>query len=113
MHVYIYRKFGKELKFDKYEAWAGRGLSSDRICYKESIIPDSINICDIGNVLDGKVILTDRDDKKASDIFADYYSREIERLQGEIIKLQAKQKTNKVSWFREGIGTLEEMNVDF
>lgn len=113
MYVYIYRKFGNELIFDKHEAWAGKGLSSDRIRYKESIIPDSINVCDIGKVLDGKVILIDRDDKKASDIFVDYYSKEIEKLQNEIIKLQNKQRTDKVSWFREGIGVLEETNVNF
>ena len=113
MHIYIYRKFGNELKFDKHEAWAGKGVNSDIIRYKKNIIPDSINACDLGKVLNGKVILLNRDDKKASNIFADYYSKEIEKLQNEIIKLQTKQRTDKVSWFREGIGVLEETNVSF
>lgn len=110
MHVYIYRKLGNELRFDKHKAWAG---NSDIIRYKKNIIPDSINACDLGKVLNGEVILLNRDDKKASNIFADYYSKEIKKLQNEIIKFQIKQRTDKVSWFREGIGVLEETNVNF
>ena len=107
-----------ELYYDVYEgAYGGENNSSIYYELKDENyygFKNRMNSCDIGKVLDNNtVILIGRDDKKASNIFSAYYSKQIEELQSEIIKLQAKQKTNKVSWFRNGVGYLEEKEVDF
>lgn len=118
IELYIYHKVNTELYFDVYEGFYG-GKNNSSIYYglkDENYygFKNSMNSCDIGKVLDNNtVILIGRDDKKASDIFATYYSKQIEKLQDEITKLQTKQKTNKVSWFRNGVGYFEEKEVDF
>lgn len=118
IELYIYNKVNTELYYDVYEgAYGGKNNSSIYYGLKDENyygFKNRMNSCDIGKVLDNNtVILIGRDDKKASNIFSAYYSKQIEELQSEIIKLQAKQKTNKVSWFRNGVGYLEEKEVDF
>lgn len=118
IEIYVYNKVNNELHFDIYEgSYGGRNNSSIYYGLKDENyygFKNRINACDINKVLDNnKVILIGRDDKKASEIFAAYCSKQIEKLQDEIVKLQAKQRTNKVSWFRNGVGYLEEEEVDF
>lgn len=118
IELYIYQKVNTELYFDVYEgSYGGKNNSSIYYGLKNENyygFKNRMNSCDIGKVLDNNtIILIGRDDKKASDIFSAFYSKQIEELQSEIIKLQAKQKTNKISWFRNGVGYLEETEVDF
>lgn len=118
IELYIYNKVNTELYFDVYEgSYGGENNSSIYYGLKDENyygFKNRMNSCDIGKVLyDNTIILIGRDDKKASDIFATYYSKQIEKLQDEITKLQTKQKTNKVSWFRNGVGCFEEKEVDF
>ena len=102
IELYIYNKVNTELYFDVYEgSYGGENNSSIYYGLKDENyygFKNRMNSCDIGKVLyDNTIILVGRDDK----------------LQDEITKLQTKQKTNKVSWFRNGVGCFEEKEVDF
>jgi hypothetical protein len=124
MDLYIYYKNGNKLCFDKYEIQTfNNGLNNSSIYYyvdKGNHYKDIYRIAcnDIGKVIkeDNTVALIGRDDKKASDIFADYYSKQIEKLQKQIDELQNKKNTNKVLWVKctkNGYECLEEIEVNF
>lgn len=116
IELYVYKKANDKLFFDVYEGSYSGNNSSIYYSLKDEKYGSSkkINCCEIGKVMNNStVVLIGRDDKRASDIFVNYYSQQIEKLQNEIVKLQAKQKTNKVLWFRNGAGCFEETEVDF
>lgn len=112
MDLYIYYKIDNDLYFDKYEIACS---NSDSLYYESNINNNRYRMeyKNIGKVMkDNTVALIGRDDKKASDIFAADYTKQIEDLQQEIAEFENKKPTNKVFWFRNGYGVFEETDFD-
>ena len=112
MDLYIYYKIDNDLYFDEYEIACS---NSDSLYYESNINNNRYRMeyKNIGKVMkDNTVALIGRDDKKASDIFAADYTKQIEDLQQEIAEFENKKPTNKVFWFRNGYGVFEETDFD-
>lgn len=111
MEIYQYQKFGKTLYFDKFAA--SYGEQGETVYYRRDSrgYMNSIKTKDLGKVKDGKCFLLERDDNKALELFIAQSNMEIEDLRARIVKLQEEQKAEKVVWFRNGEGTLEQTNL--
>lgn len=109
MDVYIYRKRGNELIFDKSKAEYG-GINNDSIYYNGDMygFHSRITAKDIGKVINGVCYLLERNDNQAITLFSEYDDLKIEKLHHEIDKIQEEKVVNKVIWFRDGEGVLEE-----
>lgn len=110
MEIFVYYKINNELIFDKFEAkYGGNDNSCIYYNFNSYSCPNRIETKDIGKVINKKCCLLERNDNKASKIFAEEYAKEIEELQSKILELQKNQETNKVTWFKNGEGVLEEI----
>lgn len=112
MEVYIYMKKGNELFFDKSKAKYG-GINNDSVYYNQDMygFHSRVDVKDIGKVVNGVCCLLERNDKQAITLFSEYDDKRIEKLHQEIKKIQEGQVVNKVIWFRDGEGVLEESNL--
>lgn len=109
MEIFIYRKRGNELVFDKSKAEYG-GMNNNSIYYNQDMggFHSRIDTKDIGKVINGVCYLLERNDNHAIIMFSGYYNQKIEKLQLEIQKIQEEKVVSKVIWFRDGEGVLEE-----
>jgi len=110
MEIFIYRKRGNELVFDKSKAEYG-GMNNNSIYYNQDIggFHSRINTKDIGKVINGVCRLLERNDAQAISLFSEYDDKKIEELDLEIKKIQEEKAVNKIIWFRDGEGILEEI----
>lgn len=109
MDVYIYRKKGNELFFDRSKAKYA-GINNDSIYYNGDMcgFHSRISTKDIGKVINGVCYLLERNANQAITLFSEYDDQKIEKLHQEIEKIQKEKVVNKVIWFRDGEGVLEE-----
>ena len=109
MEIFIYKKKGNELVFDKSKAKYG-GINNDSIYYNQDMggFHSRIDAKNIGKVINGMCYLLQRNDNQAIMLFSEYDNQKIEKLQLEIQKIQEEKVVSKVIWFRNGEGVLEE-----
>lgn len=95
--------------FDKSKA-KYVGINNEKVFYNQEMdgFNSSISTEYIGTVTNGVCYLLERNDNQAIALFSEYDDQKIEKLRLEIQKIQEEKTVNKITWFRNGEGVLEE-----